>query len=55
MDLSLENIKDEIIKRDENDKNKKFGALKIAENAIYIDTTSHSIDEVVENIINNIV
>ncbi len=55
MDLSLEKIKDEIIKRDENDKNKVFGALKIAENAIYIDTTDHSIDEVVEYIINNIV
>ncbi len=54
MDLSLEKIKDEIIKRDENDKNKVFGALKIAENAIYIDTTDHSIDEVVEYIINNI-
>lgn len=55
MDLSLEKIKEEIIKRDENDKNKVFGALKIAENAIYIDTTSHSKDEVVEYIINNIV
>jgi cytidylate kinase len=54
LDLSLEKIKEEIIKRDENDKKKEFGALKIAEKAIYIDTTFYSIDEVVDYIINNI-
>ncbi len=54
MDLSLDVIKDEIKKRDENDKNKKVGALKVAEDAIYIDTTNNSIDEVVENVLKKI-
>ncbi len=42
----LENIK----KRDENDKNKKVGALKMAEDSIYIDTTNLSIEEVVARV-----
>ena len=42
----LENIK----KRDENDKNKKVGALKMAEDSIYIDTTNLSIEEVVAKV-----
>lgn len=54
MDLSLESIKDNIIKRDENDKSKAFGALKIADDAVYIDTTDLSIDEVVKKIISRI-
>lgn len=43
----LENIK----LRDENDKKKEVGALKIAENSIIVDTTNLSIDEVVDKII----
>ena len=43
----LENIK----LRDENDKKKEVGALKIAPDSIVIDTTNLSIDEVVEKII----
>ncbi len=54
MDLSLQNIKEAIITRDENDRNKKFGALKIAHDAIYIDTTNLSIDEVIKSILNKI-
>ena len=54
MDLSLDKIKEEIKKRDENDKNKEFGALKIAKGAIYIDTTDYTIDEVVDNILKKI-
>lgn len=50
LDLSLERIKEEMIKRDENDKNKEFGALKIASDAVYIDTTDLSLDEVVDDI-----
>ena len=42
----LENIR----KRDKNDKEKEMGALKIAEDAIYIDTTNLSIDEVKEKV-----
>jgi len=43
----LENIK----LRDENDKNKEVGALKLAEDSIIVDTTNLSIDEVVDKII----
>ena len=50
-DMSLEDIKTSIEKRDYNDKTKPFGALKIAEDAIYLDTTNLSIDEVVDNIL----
>ena len=54
MDLNLNETKDSMIKRDENDKNKEFGALKIADDAIYIDTTDFSIEEVVEKILDRI-
>ena len=53
-DLSLEEIKISILKRDEIDKNKKVGALKIAEDAIYIDTSLLTIDEVCAIILNKI-
>lgn len=52
--LTYEEIKKNIIERDENDKNKPFGALKIADDAIYIDTTSLTIEEVVDKILNKI-
>lgn len=44
----LENVK----MRDYNDMHKKVGALKVAEDAIVIDSTNLSIDEVVEKIKN---
>ena len=44
--MSLEEIKQSIIKRDEIDKNKKEGALKIAPDALYIDTSALTIDNV---------
>jgi len=40
-----------INKRDENDKNKPVGALKIAEDAVYIDTSYLTIDKVCEKVI----
>ncbi len=40
-----------IRKRDENDKNKAYGALKIADDAIYIDTTYLTINEVCERVL----
>lgn len=43
---TLENIK----KRDKTDMEKEMGALKIAEDAIYIDTTNLTIEEVYEEI-----
>lgn len=39
-----------IVKRDENDMNKEMGALKIAEDAVVIDSTFLSIEEVYEKV-----
>lgn len=52
--MTLEEIRESIIKRDEMDKNKKEGSLKIAEDAIYIDTSDLTIDKVCEIILNKI-
>lgn len=53
-DMTLEEIRDSIIKRDEMDKNKKEGSLKIAPDALYIDTSALTIDKVCEIILNKI-
>lgn len=45
-DMTLEQIKESIEKRDEMDKNKKEGSLKIAPDALYIDTSNLTIDNV---------
>lgn len=47
IESSYEEIFDNIKNRDYNDMNRQNGALKIASDAIYIDTTNKSIDEVV--------
>jgi cytidylate kinase len=52
--LSLEEIKETIRKRDEMDKNKAEGSLKIAKDAIYLDTSLLTIDEVCEIILDKI-
>ena len=52
--LSLEEIKESIRKRDEIDKNKAEGSLKIAPDATYIDTSHLTIEQVCEIIINKI-
>ena len=44
--LSLEQIKQSIIERDTMDKNKAHGALKVAPDALYIDTSDLTIEEV---------
>ena len=51
IEMSYEEVYDSIRKRDENDKTKEIGALKIAEDSIVVDTTSLTIDEVVDKII----
>ena len=53
-ELSLEEIKQAIMKRDALDKNKKEGSLKIAEDATYIDTSDLTIDNVCEIILSKI-
>ena len=52
--LSLEEIQTSIQKRDEIDKNKTVGSLKIAPDAYYIDTSYLTIDEVYEKVYNKI-
>jgi len=48
MDVSLEEIKENISKRDYNDMHKEVGALTRTEDSVYIDSTNLTIDEVVK-------
>jgi cytidylate kinase len=48
--LSLAEIKEAILKRDETDKNKAEGSLKIADGAYYIDTSDLTIIQVYEKL-----
>ena len=52
--LSLDEITKTIIERDEIDKNKKEGSLKIAPDAFYIDTSSLNIHEVYARMLDKI-
>ncbi|HAK68374.1 MAG TPA: bifunctional cytidylate kinase/30S ribosomal protein S1 [Treponema sp.] len=52
--LSLEEIKAAIIKRDEMDRNKAEGSLKKAKDAVYIDTSDLTINQVCEIIKSNL-
>ena len=49
--MSFDEVIYNIRKRDYNDMHKKVGSLKIADDAIYIDTTNLSIDEVVDKML----
>ena len=51
IDMTYEEVYENIRKRDENDKTKEIGALKLAKDSIIVDTTDLTIDEVVEKII----
>lgn len=51
INMTYEEVVENITKRDENDKAKEIGALKQAEDSIVVDTTSLTIAEVVEKII----
>ncbi|TXJ46763.1 (d)CMP kinase [Brachyspira aalborgi] len=50
VDISFEAVKDSIKKRDKYDSNRKDSPLVVPENAIIIDTTNMTIDEVAEEI-----
>ena len=52
--LSLKEIEEKIEKRDKIDRNKEFGNLKIADDAIYLDTSDLTIDQVCEKVLNKI-
>lgn len=46
IETTYDEVLDSIKKRDENDINKEYGALKIAEDAIVVDSTNMTIEEV---------
>lgn len=50
INTTYEDVLNNVRERDENDKNKKVGALKKAEDAVVIDTSNLNIDEVVNRI-----
>jgi len=50
IDMSYEEVLENIRARDKNDKEKEIGALKIAQDAIYIDTTNLTIEQVKEKV-----
>lgn len=54
VEVKLEDVIDDIIKRDEIDSSREFAPLAKAEDAIEIDTTGKSIDDVVESVLNKI-
>lgn len=51
----LEEIRKDIAIRDESDMKRDVGALKKADDAVYVDTSKLTIDEVVEELLNHIV
>ena len=54
IEMSLEEIKENIEKRDYNDMHKEVGALMRTDDQIYIDSTNMTIDEVVDFIIKTV-
>lgn len=53
-DLSLKQVEDDIIQRDFNDTTRKLNPLRKAQDALEIDTTEMTIEDVVHTIINSI-
>lgn len=51
INMSFEEVKNNIEMRDKNDKAKEVGALKLAPDSIVVDTTNKTVEEVVEEII----
>lgn len=51
INMTYDEILDNIKKRDKNDMEKEVGALKIAKDAVYVDSTEMTIEEVVDEII----
>ena len=54
VEVKLQDVIDDIIKRDEIDSSREFAPLVKAEDAIEIDTTGKSIDDVVQSVLNKI-
>lgn len=53
-EAKVEDVKKDIVARDESDIKRAVGALKVAGDAIVVDTTSLSIEEVVDRLIDHI-
>jgi cytidylate kinase len=53
-EVSLKKLRQDLRYRDKQDKNRKVGTLKIAKDAVYIDTTNLSIPEVVKKVLSYI-
>lgn len=51
IDMSYEEVLESIKFRDKNDREKEFGALKVAENAIVVDTTNMTINQVEKKLV----
>lgn len=54
MEATLRDVQEDAKKRDEGDQTRSVGALKRAEDAIYIDTTNMAIEKVVESILSKV-
>ena len=52
IEMSYEEVLENIRKRDDNDKKKEIGALKLAPDSIIVDTTNLTIEEVTNKIVN---
>ena len=52
--VEFDSLLKEILKRDENDSSRDIAPLKRAEDAIYIDTSHLTVDEVVDEIITHV-
>ena len=52
--LTFEEIREDIIKRDKNDSEREFMPLKQAEDAVLVDTTDMNIDEVIDFVLKEI-
>lgn len=50
-EITLEEVESRIRERDRDDENRDFGALKIPDDAIFIDTTSRNIDVAIETVV----
>lgn len=54
MDVSLEDVKQEILMRDEMDSKREYSPLKIPEDAFILDTTNLTVEEQVEKILKEV-
>lgn len=54
LEVDLDEVRTDVKRRDESDKNRKIAPLKIADGAIYIDTTHMDIEEVAKKVLSYI-